>query len=351
MMTLLASLIALLPLASTSDSDTTTVSRIADGVYVFLEHNTTDDWVDGNTTAILTDEGVVVVDAPSTRLSRKHLETIRNLTDKPVRYLVNTHWHNDHILGNHVYTSAYPDLEIISSGRTKAISDRRNPSVIARYAGPFGEDFFAGIVEAAESGKTAGGEVMSEYDHSRAVKSLHQARLDMPFFKETEYEPPTLTFDSNLSLELGGRRIEIKRMPGHTLGDAVVYLPDEKILITGDLVIHPVPYGFGPFFSSWIETLDALMAMNARTIVPGHGEVLHSNEYLQLERDMFKDMLNQARTAVREGKTLEQLTEEIDVSAYREILVGDDPDKAWGFENYFLKPGIGRMYEDAKGSY
>ncbi len=349
-MTQLFSLLLLFPMAA-NPSDSTTVSRIADGVYVFMENNTTDDWVDGNTTAILTDEGVLVVDAPSVRLSRQHLAKIRSLTDKPVRYLVTTHWHNDHLLGNNVYKDAYPDLQIIATTRTKAISDRRNPSIIEKYAGEFGENFFADIVKAAETGKTAEGEDMSEYDHSRAIKSFHQAEMDMPLMKETHYTPPTLTFDSSLNLVLGGRRIEIKRMPGHTLGDAVVYLPDDEILITGDLVIHPVPYGFGPFFSSWIQTLDALIAMDAKTIVPGHGEVLHSNEYLQLERDMFTDLLNQARRAVEEGKTVDQLKEEIDVSKYREIMVGDDPDREWGLENYFLAPGIGRMFDDAKGAY
>ncbi|HEY5564839.1 MAG TPA: MBL fold metallo-hydrolase [Rhodothermia bacterium] len=343
-------LLFLLP-GATMPSDTTTISRIADGVYVFLEHNTTDDWVDGNTTAILTDEGVFVVDAPSVRLSRKHLETIRSLTDKPVRYLVNTHWHNDHLLGNQVYKEANPDLQIIASSRTKEISDLRNPSVIAKYAGDFGDTLYADIVKAAETGRTADGEEMSEYDHSRAMKSFHQAQMDMPLIKETRYTPPTMTFDSSLNLELGGRRIEIKRMPGHTQGDAVVYLPDDKILITGDLVIHPVPYGFGPYFSSWIETLKALMAIDATTIVPGHGEILHSDDYLQLERELFSDLLDQARKAVLEGKTVEQFKAEIDVSRYREIMVGDDPDREWGFENYFLAPGIGRIFDDAKGAY
>lgn len=101
--------------------------RIAPDVYAFIAGNTTHLIEDGNTTVVVTSEGVVVVDASSTHLSRRHLNAIRKLTDKPVRYLINTHWHYDHVFGNHVYAEVFPGLRIIANDYTARISDLRNP--------------------------------------------------------------------------------------------------------------------------------------------------------------------------------------------------------------------------------
>ncbi len=117
-----------------SQDELYTVTKVAEGVYLFNEHKTTKDFVDGNSTAIITDEGVVVVDAPGVYLSKKHLAEIRKITDQPVRYLINTHWHFDHIMGNQVYKNAFPDLQIIAHDRGKAVSDRRNPVILKRNA-------------------------------------------------------------------------------------------------------------------------------------------------------------------------------------------------------------------------
>jgi cyclase len=89
-----------------------------------------------------------------------------------------------------------------------------------------------------------------------------------------------------LDLDLGGRIVELKFLGrGNTNGDGVAYLPNEKILATGDLVDHPVPYLRGGFPAEQIATLEKLKAIDAETLVPGHGDVLHGKEYVQLEID------------------------------------------------------------------
>src|SRR5215470_2255455 len=90
------------------------LEQVAPNVYAFVSNNTTQYVEDGNTTVIMTEKGVVVIDASSTYLSERHLAEIRKLTQMPVIYLINTHWHPDHTLGNHVYRDAFPTMHIVA---------------------------------------------------------------------------------------------------------------------------------------------------------------------------------------------------------------------------------------------
>ncbi len=162
------------------------------------------------------------------------------------------------------------------------------------------------------------------------------------------YTPPNTTFKDEMILYVGGREIRIKHYRGHTRGDAVIHLPDENILITGDLVIHPVPYGFRTFFREWVKTFNKLMNINSKIIITGHGDIQYSNDYMQLLSDLFSTLLKQADDAVDSGLTLDEFRDKVDLESFRLKLAGDDPDKNWAFENYFLTPAVERAFRDAK---
>ena len=94
-----------------------------------------------------------------------------------------------------------------------------------------------------------------------------------PELKQTPKAPPTLTFEKRMVVDLGGRKVEVSFVGrGNTSGDAVVYVPDLKILITGDLLVAPTPFAIGSFIDEWIVTMIARAAIDAATIVPGHVE-------------------------------------------------------------------------------
>lgn len=352
MTTLLLALWAFGPPTALPVADSIIVQNVAEGIFVFSASSTrssTAEWVDGNVTAIVTEGGVVVVDAPSVRLARMHLAALRKITDQPVRYLVNTHWHYDHVFGNQVYKEAFPDVQIIAQARGKLMSDRRNPRIVERFGGDWGENYLKDLERAVETRQNDDGGAMTEDEYRRTIEAAGSVRRNLPSFKETRYTPPTLTFERSLDLILGGREIRILHFQGHSRGDAVVHLPRENILITGDLVIHPVPYGIRSFFEPWVDTLEELMQMNATAIIPGHGDVLHSNTYLALLRDLFASMLRQTYEAVEKGLTLEETREHIDIEAFLEKMVGGDPDRAATFRESFMAPAVGRMYQAARG--
>src|SRR5918996_1521336 len=103
---------------------TARVERLADGVFAIIHDDATDQWPHGNTGVVVYDQGVLVVDAtylPSR--ARADIALIRALTDKPVRFLVNTHWHMDHTYGNEAYRNAFPDVVIVTERETREFSE------------------------------------------------------------------------------------------------------------------------------------------------------------------------------------------------------------------------------------
>src|SRR5215468_10079770 len=104
----------------------------------------------------------------------------------------------------------------------------------------------------------------------------------------------------------------------------VAYLPKEKILASGDLIVSPVPYAFDGYPSEWIKTLGALSQLNADTIVPGHGEILHGRSYVNLLQDLMKSIVRQvdARVAANSEISLPDAQKAIDIKTFREQFCG-----------------------------
>lgn len=127
---------------------------------------------------------------------------------------------------------------------------------------------------------------------------------------------PDMTFERALTLDLGNRQVEIKYLDrGNTPGDAAVFLPRERILIAGDIVVHPIPYLCSGYPSEWAETLRHLIDLNPLTIIPGYGEVLHDLTYSTKVQELLSRVVAQVRQAVYvqgNGKPLEDVRKEVE---------------------------------------
>jgi glyoxylase-like metal-dependent hydrolase (beta-lactamase superfamily II) len=158
---------------------------------------------------------------------------------------------------------------------------------------------------------------------------------------------PNLTFDSELRFDLGNREVRILHLGrGNTAGDAIVFLPKEKILMSGDLVVHPVPYMFGGYPAEFGGTLRRLDTLEFETLVPGHGEVLRAEKgraYVRLLIDFIDTVTRQVSVevhrvgsgaanlpAVREG-----VTKNVDVASWRRRFAGDNKDEQDAFDTTF----------------
>lgn len=303
-----------------------TVTKLAEGVYEIRHPDAPDGFPQGNTTVVIGDRGVLVVDSgllPSS--TRQDIEQIRQWTDKPVTYLVNTHFHFDHCLGNGIYVAAFPSIQVIAQKATQKLIAEVNPGAMARY--PQREERTR---TALATGKKSDGSLLTEGERKRYEKRLAGLTPTLAEFRNSIQFAPNVTFDRELNVDLGNRLVQIRFLGrGNTSGDTIVYLPAEKILAAGDLLVHPVPYFFNDFPVDHVNTLQLMAQFDADTIVPGHGEVLHGKEYIYQTIELLKavnvEVEKQLNAGANTPEEVEQLLPKtIDVDSWREKFAGNN---------------------------
>lgn len=309
------------------------VTKLADGVYE-IQHPNTGGNVNGNTTVIIGERQVFVVDTcylPS--VAREDIAQIRQWTDRPVSFVLNTHFHNDHNLGNRAYMDAFPALTIISHAETKKEMDLFGPGSAMRD-----EREVAYLQKMLETGKTPDGQTLSEADKTQVKNALARRMPALEEVKKVKFQSATLTFEHDFSIDLGNREVEIKFLGrGNTPGDAVVYLPKERIAIAGDLLVYPIPYIYDGYPREWIQTLQNLAQLDADTIVPGHGPVMHDKTYIYLMRDLMKSAVDQMTESLRKSRpamfqTLDEVKASIDLTPFKQRFAGNDKDLSEAFD-------------------
>lgn len=253
------------------------VEKLADGVYAAIA--TPEGKAVSNSGFIVNDSEVVVVDShASPEIGRSLLAEIRKVTDKPIRFLVLTHKHRDHVGG----------------------------------ASAFG----------------AGVEIVSQENSRTAMLADSAARI------------PTITFDHRLTIYRSNRTIELLHFGrGHTDGDAVVWLPEEKILFAGDLYFNGSAGFMGDgYLRDWMTALDELRSLPAQKVVPGHGPVSGPEGILRFE-NYLADFIRAVRVQVDSGKTLEQTLKDFSLPQYKNLARWQD----------FTPRNITRCYNELKG--
>lgn len=321
------------------------VRQIAPGVFAALAPPPLR-FADANATVIVTEREAIVVDVPG-RPDRavELLDRIAELTDKPVRYLVLTHWHGDHARLAGLLRQRHPELEVIAHpSLVEALPARTAPALAAEA-----EELAAAVEEAAgrhRSGLSEQGEPLTAEESEELAAALGRARERLRILRETEIVLPSLLVSGELVLRRGEREIRILHLPGHTEGDLVVLLPREKVAITGDL-LDAIPFAGDGDLTRWIGSLDALERFDFDTVIPGHGEPLHGKEHLRLVRDFLRSIRDQVGRLAAAGAALEETREQVDVERFRGPLAGDEdlPNRAF---DHFRNAAVERAWELAQ---
>jgi glyoxylase-like metal-dependent hydrolase (beta-lactamase superfamily II) len=129
----------------------------------------------------------------------------------------------------------------------------------------------------------------------------------------------------------------------------VVFLPAERIVASGDLLVHPIPFCFGSYYREWVDTLTALDGLAADVLLPGHGPVMRDRDYLHTVQDLLRAIVVETGRAVDQGLTLEEAQSRILLPEWRTRLAGDDQDRGHAFDAFVLAPAVERAYRQAKG--
>jgi len=303
------------------------VTKLADGVYA-IEHKHASGGDSGNTTVIIGDREVLVVDSgyfPS--VAREDITQIREWTNKPVGYVLNTHFHNDHNNGNRTYVDAFPSVAIVAQEETKKDMDLIQPGNVER-----GRTEYDAAIAAYKQGKDTDGRALAEDEKKQVQEIIPTLENSEAEFKTITYQSPTLTFADKIDIDLGNREVQVKYLGrGNTAGDAIVYLPKEKIIVAGDLLVEPFPYVGDGFPSEWVHTLHKIAQLDANTIVPGHGPIMHDMAYLNLVADLMQSAVDQVRARIRQlgfpgAHTSDEIKGSVNLTPFRSKFAGDNKD-------------------------
>ena len=325
--------------------------KVGDGVYSFIPPEAYGAWVSGNTTVVIGDSAVLVVDPGHFPLAaRRIIADIRRLTSLPVRYVVNTHWHPDHWTANSEYTSAFPGVTIVSTDVARRLIEERGPDFLRQY-----QDSAGGAVEGyrriLREGKSPfrAGAPLNDDERRGILASVVDGEAAIGSWKHARLRPPTLTFDRSLTIQLGGREARVLFLGrANTAGDAVVQLPGSRILVAGDLVVHPVPYAYGSFIGEWIDVMKELEALQPAAIVPGHGPVQRDLAFVRLVTEALEALRGQVADGVRKGQTLDQIRGSLDLRRFERAFVGGNPLREGLFQIHFVGPALTRAYTEAR---
>lgn len=356
-MSLCAPVLSLLVLAAPPDAAPAAPSAAAyeiltpaAGVFVFRPAASRSGIVSGNTTAVVGDDGVLVFDAgnfPSA--TRRIVADIARLTGKPVRFLVNSHWHFDHALGNAVYRDAHPGLTIVAHAFTRG-KMIENFDAFGKGAGAFYAQDAPRLRAALAQGKNERGQPLDARERELFAARLHDEEAVAPDYREARLEAPELTFEGALSVHLGNREVRLLHLGrGNTAGDVMAYVPDVRLLVSGDVLVAPTPYGYGSYPAEWIAVLKQIDQLDVATVVPGHGPLLLDREYPHTLIALLESLREQVGRLVAAGATREQLTQRVDVEAFRKKLAGDDAIRRGEFDEFFLAPILDRAYQETQG--
>lgn len=219
---------------------------------------------------------VLVIDANYPWGAKAILADVRKTTNKPIKFVFDTHYHADHAFGNSVWVDA--GATIICSRECVAESKAKNTTAWAK-------------------------------DKGTGEFSLKSVRL----------EHPQVGFQDRLVFDDGEHRVELTRMgPGHTIGDSVAYLPKEKILFTGDLCVNFAGNNIADPDANpdnWLRALDALIQKDVGVLIPGHGGQ-GTTETLRGQRAYLADMINGVRAGIQKGATADQLAKQLDLKKH-----------------------------------
>jgi glyoxylase-like metal-dependent hydrolase (beta-lactamase superfamily II) len=316
------------------------MTEVVDGVYLFQTSPYGDVGLDGNSVAIVGTTGVLVFDTNGTPAAAAAvLAEVRRLTDKPVRYVVNSHWHWDHWYGTQVYKQAFPGVQVIAHARTRRM-----------MLGPALEFNRPGIEEQLPSYVKMLEEKAAQDPAAR--ERLETARFFLEQKRNVRHAIPDVTFERSLDLDLGNRRVQVRHHDrAVTPGDAFLYLPDQEVLVTGDLLVNPMPFALSSYPTGWLATLEQLNRLDASVIVPGHGDALRDEALLHATMDVFRELLKRGRDSKARGLDVHGARDEMQdaIAPLATRMVGEDASRRKQFQLYVVDWFLHRVYEELDG--
>ncbi len=299
-------------LAQTAGSQLFDFEQVAEGVYCARSRAQAE--INCNAAIFVNSDDVLVVDAHSKPSAAAALiaQIRKDITPKPVRYVVNTHFHWDHIQGNQSYRAAGGKIDFIASEPTKRLmSDLAQK----RFQATLDE-----VPKQIDTMRRRAEKAASEAEKVFCEDQVRQLLAYQTEMKSFRLELPTITFEKSyvikdkaheLHLEFHGR--------AHTAGDVVVFCPQKRVVASGDMVHGHFPYIADGFPKAWPGTIDSVAKLDFDMICPGHGPAQHGRERMINMRDYIAELAGKVEAGKKAGKSIADLQKTITVASLKSL--------------------------------
>ena len=288
--------------------------ELADGVHFAI--GTGAMTVFSNSLVIINDDHVMLVDTSVTPAAARALvaQIEAELTDKPIRYVFNSHYHFDHAHGNQIFGD---DVEVVGHDYVRrmhlsnVLEQRTNRSFSAAVP--------AQIEQLEQQIAAADGSERARLETDLRIARAHQTAL-----REVAPSPPNVTYSDTMAIHKGGREVQLHFVGrGHTGGDTIIFLPAERIAFTGDFLLGApgsprLSYMGDAFIDEWPASLGRLKELDFDVIVPGHGEPFREREQIDLYQQYLRELWAQVADLRAQGLSAEDATGRVDMSRYED---------------------------------
>jgi glyoxylase-like metal-dependent hydrolase (beta-lactamase superfamily II) len=287
--------------------------RIADGVHFATGTGTMTTM--SNAMVIVNSDHVMLVDTSVTPAAARALvaDIRASITDKPIRYVFNSHYHFDHAHGNQIFGD---DVQIVGHEYIRAM---HLSNVLAQRTN---RSFSEGLPNQIAQMKQRLAKVTDAKERAALETTISVNEAHWKAVQEVAPKPPNVTFSETLTLHKGGREVQAHFLGrGHTGGDTMVFLPAERIVFTGDFFegrpgAGILSYLGDAFIDEWPASLERLKGLDFDIIVPGHGAPLRERQQITDFQNYLRDFWRQAKALRAQGATIEEATKKIDLSKF-----------------------------------
>jgi glyoxylase-like metal-dependent hydrolase (beta-lactamase superfamily II) len=298
--------------APTSDSRLFDIEQAAEGVY--LARARAQAIINCNAAIFVNSADVLVVDAHSKPSAAAALisQIRKEVTPKPVRYVVNSHFHWDHTQGDHAYRAAESKIDFIASEPTKQLL-----SNLAQKRLKESLDQVPGQIDSlrAHAEKST-----SEADKAFCEEQIRQLRAYQDEMRNYAPELPTITFATSYVLKDKAHDLHIEfHGRAHTAGDVVVFCPQQRVVATGDMILGFLPYIADGYPMTWPKTMDSVAKLEFDRVLPGHGPLQTSRQPLTNERNYIEELTGKVAAGKKAGKSLADLQKTVTVQSLRSM--------------------------------
>ncbi len=328
--------------------------KVADHAWVMRQPDRLWAAVIGNVTIVEQADGVVLIDSGGTVPDgREIVQAVARLTPKPIKAVVITHWHNDHPFGVPAVLERFRNARVFGTAATRDFIQSETATGVgsadkalndARYVRA--QNTIRDLRKEMADPKVPA-DMRAQYDiEARWIAARAARQLENYAVLPTETVSDRMVIDDPLApvelLFLG---------TGNTRGDLVAWLPRQRLVATGDIVVAPTPYGFTVSTRPWLETLAKLEQLPFEILVPGHGRVQHDRAYLDTLKWSMREIASKASAAAADGAvTKEQAVAAFDRKPHESRFGANDAWTRKWLNDYWLEGMFGTAFDEARGT-